>query len=214
MFLLWCHHMWHIFCQLHDLICMWRVKKYILKPESNVCFPLLGISYSTINSSLSMSSLCNHWPWRTTASNERAKGLGTRWNTNTQTYLKLFDYQSTSPTLEGKNKKDVWNHATFQKRKKKQALSYFLASTWQNWMKRRERGRVGIWQFQAEGRGLKALALSSLPVVLQGQSLSVTEHHVVWAHLDFSYSVLTPFHPTTPRSISLPWCSCFNWPSI
>lgn len=28
----------------------------------------------------------------------------------------------------------------FKRKKKKQALSYFLASTWQNWMKRRERG--------------------------------------------------------------------------
>lgn len=174
-----------------------------------------GIFYSTINSFLSMSSLCDHWPWRTTASNERVQGLGTGWNANTQTYLKLFDYQSAPSALEDKNKKTCKIMQPFKRKKKKQALSYFLASTWQNWMKRREGGRVGRRQFQAwaEGRGPTSLTLSPFPFLLQGQSLSVTDCHVDWAHLDFSYSILTPFTSHTPF-IFLPWCSHFNWPSI
>lgn len=52
---------------------------------------------------------------------------------------------------------------------KKQALSYFLASTWQNWMKRRDggggEGRVGRRQFQAwaEGRAPTPHPLSPPP---------------------------------------------------
>lgn len=116
-----------------------------------------------------MSSVCNRSPWRTTASKERAKGLGTRWNTNTQTYLKLFDYQSASPALEDKNKKTCEIMQPFKK-KTEQALSYFLASTWQNWMKRREIERIRICQFQAwaEGRGLTPLTLSSLRLPAAG----------------------------------------------
>lgn len=108
-----------------------------------------GIFYSTINSFLNMSSLCDHWPERTTASNKRVKGLGTGWNANTQTYLKLFDYQSAPPALEDKNKKACKIMQPFKRKENKQALSYFLASTWQNWMKRREGERVWHFQFQA-----------------------------------------------------------------
>lgn len=109
-----------------------------------------GISYSTINSSLSMSSLCDHCWWRTTASIERVKGLRTGWNTNTQTYLKLFDYQSAPPALEDKNKKDVWNHATFQKKKTSTEL---LLGIYLTKLTEEERRRRKSWALSVPGLG-------------------------------------------------------------
>lgn len=162
-----------------------------------------------------MSSLCIRSPWGTTASKERAKGLGTRWNTNTQTYLKLFDYQSASPALEDKNEKTCEIMQPFKKKKKKRQNRHW-ATSWHLLDKTEWRGEKlkesGFVSSRLEQREEASHPSLSLPFafLLQGQSLIVTDCHVIWAHLDFSYSILTPF--TT--SISLPRCSCFNWPSI
>lgn len=74
----------------------------------------------------------------------------------------------------------------------RQALSYFSASTWQNWMKRRPRSPGG----------------ASLPPPppppnspLQGRSLSVINCRVDWAHYSFfSDSILKPLTPPRPQN--------------
>lgn len=157
------------------------------------------ISYSTINSSSSMSSLCGHWLWRTTAS-ERVKGPGTGQNANTQTYLNLFDYQSAPLVWEDENKRRVKSCNLSKEKKKKKALSYFLASTWQNWMKRRGGGgRVGHRQFQtwAEGRGPTPHSLS-LPLPAAGAE---SEHDFTSCWLGTSGFLSQYSDPPTPPFI-------------
>lgn len=86
--------------------------------------------------------------------NETVMWLATGWNT--QSYLKLSDYQSAPPVLEDENKQTNKKRCVklhILQKKTKQALSYFLASTWQNWIKRRRRRKGQAPPVPGLGRG-------------------------------------------------------------
>lgn len=193
-----------------------------MKSKSKFSLPVpAGISYSTINSSLSMSSLCDHWPWRTTASNERVKGLGDKMK---QTHKPTWNSLTTSLLLrlwrtKGKRRVKSCNLSKGKKQNKNKhwATSWHLLDKTE-WRGEKEEEASGVANSrlgQREEAPHPSLS-PPFPFLLQGQSLSVTVRHVDWAHLDFSYSILTPStHPSTHHSsISLPWCCRFNWPSI
>lgn len=126
----------------------------------------------------------------------------------TQTHKPTWNLLTTSLLLrwEGLNKKDMENHGNLKKKKKRKALSYFLASTWQNWMKRIAGRGVGhrlIWREQREEAPDPLVSLTRFPFRLQ-----VTE-----CDNGHTWDFLTVFWPPPP-SIALPWGSHFNWPSI
>lgn len=165
-----------------------------------------GISYSTINSSLSTSSLCEDWPRRTTASNERVKGLGTGWNTNTQTYLKLFDYQSTTESSSGgQHIKRRAKSCNLSKEYKKKTSTELLLGIYltklneeERWRRRKSSCFVSSRLGQREEASPHPLTLPP-PLPAAGGGLSVTGRHLHWAHLDFFFpSILTPFTTRPP----------------
>lgn len=186
-----------------------------------------GISYSTINSSLNTSSLCDHWPWRTTASNERVKGLGTGWDTNTQTYLKLFDYQSAPSALEDKHTKKKTCEIMQPFKIKKKNKNKHWATSWHlldetEWKGEKGGGRSRASSVPGLGRGEEEAPHPSpslpSPTCCRGRVwawLTVMSIGHIW--IFFLTVFWPPPPPPTPLhmpSISLPWCSCFNWPSI
>lgn len=83
------------------------------------------------------------------------------------------------------------------KRKEKPTSTELLLGIYLTKLNEEERRRKGFGAVSSglvEGRGPTSLTLSPFPFLLQGQSRSMTDCHVDWAHLDFSYSILTPFN--------------------
>lgn len=160
--------------------------------------------------------------------NETVMWLATGWNT--QSYLKLSDYQSAPPVLEDENKQTnkkrrVKLHILSKENKTSTELLLGIYLTKLNKEEEEEEEGSGAASSRLGQReeAPHPVALSPFSFLLQGQSLSVTDCHADWAYLDFfffSHSILTPPpHPLSlstshTLSISLPWCSHFSWPSI
>lgn len=196
-----------------------------------------GTSYSTINSSLSTSSLCEDLPRRTTASNERVMGLGTGWNTNTQTYLKLFDYQSTTESSSGgqhikRRVKSCNLSKEYNKKNKHWATSWHLLdkTEWRGEMEEEEKEESGVISSrlgQREEPPPLTLSPPPPPYLLQGVVwvwLAVISIGLIWIFLTVFWPPsppappLTPSHTLPPPHSHPPFLShgalVFNWPSI
>lgn len=167
-----------------------------------------GISYSTINSSLSMSSLCNHCSWRTTASNrigDRMKHKPT-WNSLTTSLLLQLWRMKIKRRVKSCN---------LSKGKIKTTSTELLLGIYLTKLNEEERRRRKslVLSVPGLGRGKRLHTPHCLSLCLPAAGSLHDWLSCGLGTSGFLSQYSDPLHLHTP-SISLPRCSCFNWPSI
>lgn len=140
--------------------------------------------------------------------NETVMWLATGWNT--QSYLKLSDYQSAPPVLEDENKQTnkkrcVKLHILSKENKTSTELLLGIYLTKLNKEEEEEEGSgAASSRLGQREEAPHPVALSPFPFLLQGQSLSVTDCHADWAYLDFFFSQYSDPTPTPSVPLHLP----------